>query len=167
MPRRGGDWSGLSGHCCEVCGRSSENVGPRRGFDYINDYCGGCCDLSSDDDGHTEEGFCRSCKKYITFQSAFDSYCGNCVKYCQLCGRNEYDDVIHPKDADKYKVPLDAAIVEIIDMEDYAVARLGEDAKHGEVVYLCKKCHNHKWKRHPKRGEHFPGFTPEEIKNAL
>ena len=91
MPRRGGDWSGLPGHCCEVCGRSSENVGPRRGFDYINDYCGGCCDLSSDDDGHTEEGFCRSCKKYITFQSAFDSYCGNCVKYCQLCGRNEYD----------------------------------------------------------------------------
>ena len=122
--------------------------------------------MSSDDDGHTEEGFCRSCKKYITFKSAFDSYCGNCVKYCQLCGRND-DDVIHPKDADKYKVPLDAAIVEIIDTEDYAVARLGEDAKHGEVVYLCKKCHNHKWKKHPKKGEHFPGFTPEEIENAL
>ena len=51
-------------------------------------------------------------------------------------------------------MPLDAAIVEIIDMEDCAVARLGEDAKHGEVVYLCKKCHNHKWKKHPKRGEH-------------
>ena len=65
----GGDWSGLPGHLCEVCGRSSENVGPRRGFDYVNDYCGGCCEISSDDDGHNKEGCCRSCKKYITFRS--------------------------------------------------------------------------------------------------
>ena len=52
MPRRGGDWSGRPGHRCEVCNRSSKNVGPRRGFDYANDVCGGCCEISSDDDGH-------------------------------------------------------------------------------------------------------------------
>eukprot|EP00563_Minutocellus_polymorphus_P018542 CAMPEP_0197717180 /NCGR_PEP_ID=MMETSP1434-20131217/1808_1 /TAXON_ID=265543 /ORGANISM="Minutocellus polymorphus, Strain CCMP3303" /LENGTH=141 /DNA_ID=CAMNT_0043301669 /DNA_START=65 /DNA_END=490 /DNA_ORIENTATION=+ len=41
----GGDWSGRPGHRCNLCGRSSEGVGPRRGFDYDNDICGGCCDL--------------------------------------------------------------------------------------------------------------------------
>lgn len=43
--RGGGDWSGRPGHRCTVCGRSSEGVGPRRGFDYDDDVCGGCCDL--------------------------------------------------------------------------------------------------------------------------
>ena len=128
MPRRGGDWSGLPGHRCEICGRSSENVGPRRGFDYINDCCGGCCEMSSDDDGHTEEGFCRSCKKNMYKRgSQIDNYCFNCVKTCQLCGLDN-----RPKDADKYKVPLDAAIVEIISMEDCVIAVLGEDAEHGD-----------------------------------
>lgn len=41
----GGDWSGMPGHRCQLCGRSSENVGPRRGFDYSEDVCGGCADL--------------------------------------------------------------------------------------------------------------------------
>jgi len=41
----GGDWSGRSGYRCKTCRRSSENVGPRRGFDYENGYCGGCTDL--------------------------------------------------------------------------------------------------------------------------
>ncbi|KAL7429462.1 hypothetical protein ACHAXM_001701 [Skeletonema potamos] len=41
-----GDWSGRPGHKCQLCGRSSEGVGPRRGFDYRNDVCGGCTDLS-------------------------------------------------------------------------------------------------------------------------
>mmetsp|Transcript_15999 Transcript_15999/g.34803 ORF Transcript_15999/g.34803 Transcript_15999/m.34803 type:complete len:142 (+) Transcript_15999:98-523(+) len=41
----GGDWSGMPGHRCQLCGRRSENVGPRRGFDYSDDICGGCADL--------------------------------------------------------------------------------------------------------------------------
>ena len=41
----GGDWSGRPGSRCEICGRRSENVGPRRGFDYANDVCGGCIEL--------------------------------------------------------------------------------------------------------------------------
>ena len=39
------DWSGRSGYRCEICGRRSENVGPRRGFDYRASVCGGCTDL--------------------------------------------------------------------------------------------------------------------------
>ena len=30
----GADWSGRPGQRCQCCGRRSENVGPRRGFDY-------------------------------------------------------------------------------------------------------------------------------------
>lgn len=41
----GGDWSGRPGSTCEICGRRSENVGPRRGFDYSSGVCGGCADL--------------------------------------------------------------------------------------------------------------------------
>jgi hypothetical protein len=36
------DWSGRPGHRCTYCSRRSENVGPRRGYNYKNDYCGGC-----------------------------------------------------------------------------------------------------------------------------
>lgn len=178
MLRRGGDWSGRPGHRCEVCNRSSSDVGPRRGFDYANDVCGGCCEISSDDDGHNEEGHCRSCKKYMYMKggpncvpvSGLDNYCMNCVKYCQLCGyRNDgsydhhADHDIRPKDAEKYKVPLDAAVVDIIDKCESVVAVLGEDAYDGEDVYLCKKCHNNKWKKHPKRGQPFAGYTKEQI----
>ena len=42
----GADWSGRPGYTCECCGRRSENVGPRRGFDYKDSFCGGCGDLS-------------------------------------------------------------------------------------------------------------------------
>ena len=41
----GGDWSGFGGYRCSVCGRRSDNVGPRRGFDYRTSTCGGCTDL--------------------------------------------------------------------------------------------------------------------------
>lgn len=41
----GGDWSGRPGHRCEMCGRRSENVGPRRGFSYADNMCGGCTEL--------------------------------------------------------------------------------------------------------------------------
>ena len=34
-------WSGRVSGRYELCGRRSENVGPRRGFDYVHDYCGG------------------------------------------------------------------------------------------------------------------------------
>ena len=37
------DWSGRGGGRCDMCGRRSENVGPRRGFDHRNNICGGCC----------------------------------------------------------------------------------------------------------------------------
>jgi len=116
--------------------------------------CGGCCEISSDDDGHNEEGHCRSCKKYMYMKggpncvpvSSLDHYCMNCVEYCQLCGYgdvvDDYNSNISPKDVEKYKVPLDAAIVEIIYSYDSVVAVLGEDAYDGEDVYLCKKCHN-------------------------
>jgi len=192
MPRRGGDWSGRPGHRCEVCNRSSENVGPRRGFDYANDVCGGCCEISSDDDGHNEEGYCRSCKKYMykdkyeklcagktydgfripvggaRVSGAFPAYCVKCCKECQLCYpafEKDCDPDIHPRDVDKYSVPIDLAIVEIIHGEECAVAVLGEDAKGGEIFYLCKRCHNTKWKKHPKRGQPFNGFTQEQINN--
>ena len=36
------DWSGRPGHRCTICNRRSEGVGPRRGFNYEDDYCGGC-----------------------------------------------------------------------------------------------------------------------------
>ena len=42
---QGGDWSGRPGFRCEICGRRSENVGPRRGFDYRLCVCGGCTEL--------------------------------------------------------------------------------------------------------------------------
>ena len=48
----GEDWSGRPGQRCECCGRRSENVGPRRGFDYRQGVCGGCCEL----DKMTEAG---------------------------------------------------------------------------------------------------------------
>jgi hypothetical protein len=35
---------------CLICNRRAENVGPRRGFDYKNNYCGGCVELSGSDD---------------------------------------------------------------------------------------------------------------------
>merc|ERR1712238_530533 len=41
----GGDWSGRPGARCSICGRRSEAVGGRRGFDYFVDMCGGCADL--------------------------------------------------------------------------------------------------------------------------
>ena len=164
----GGDWSGRPGHLCDYCGRSSANVGPRRGFDYINDVCGGCCALSSDDDGNTEENHCRKCKRLMSSYgsvvncaptSYLATYCGDCVKRCKLCG-----DVVHPyREVDKYSVPLDNAIKDIIDEDDYSIDRLGETAKHGETIYLCNECHKTKWKRHPNCGKPFPGYTAEEI----
>jgi len=91
----------------------------------------------------------------------------NCVEYCQLCGYgdvvDDYNSNISPKDAEKYKVPLDAAVVDIIDKCESVVAVLGEDAYNGEDVYLCKKCHNNKWKKHPKRSQPFTGYTKEQI----
>ena len=36
------DWSGRPGHRCSLCNRRSEGVGPRRGFNYKDGYCGGC-----------------------------------------------------------------------------------------------------------------------------
>lgn len=175
MPRRGGDWSGRPGHRCEVCNRQSSDVGPRRGFDYANDICGGCCEISSDDDGNNEEGHCRGCKKYMYMKggpncvpvSGLDNYCANCIKYCQLCNHPYKSDThdIPPKDAEKYKVPLDLAIVELVHADDVAVAVLGDDAKGGEVIHLCMNCHTNKWKKHKKRGQPFNGFTQEQIDN--
>ena len=49
-----GDWSGRPGSTCTICGRCSENVGPRRGFDYENDTCGGCVELSDSNDSDSE-----------------------------------------------------------------------------------------------------------------
>ncbi len=166
----GGDWSGQRGHRCDYCGRSSDNVGPRRGFDYVNDVCGGCCELSSDDDGHTEEGHCRQCKRFMYMHggpncapvSCFDTYCGNCVKLCELCSEH-----VHPhREMDKYSVPLDEAIKNIIDEDDFSIERLGVLAKDGETMYLCKECHKTKWKRHPNHGKAFPGYTVEEINES-
>eukprot|EP00035_Acanthoeca_spectabilis_P029499 m.474717 g.474717 ORF g.474717 m.474717 type:complete len:290 (-) comp36819_c0_seq1:140-1009(-) len=42
---RGADWSGRPGGRCHCCGRSAQGVGPRRGFDYKQQICGGCVDL--------------------------------------------------------------------------------------------------------------------------
>lgn len=36
------DWSGRPGGRCDMCNRCSENIGPRRGFNYQDSYCGGC-----------------------------------------------------------------------------------------------------------------------------
>ena len=36
------DWSGRPGHRCTICNRRSEYVGDRRGFNYLDNYCGGC-----------------------------------------------------------------------------------------------------------------------------
>lgn len=164
MPR-GGDWSGAPGHNCDVCGRRSENVGPRRGFDYANDVCGGCCDISSDDDGHNKEGYCRKCKQIIYMaggkncvpERSIHGYCGNCVKTCRICCEQ-----IHPRHSDRYAVPLDKAIKDILDEDEPSIWLLGEDAENGETTYLCKKCHVTKWARHPAKGNPFPGFTEEE-----
>ena len=41
----GADYSGRPGSRCRICNRSSENVGGRRGFDYRDRICGGCCEL--------------------------------------------------------------------------------------------------------------------------
>ena len=153
--------------------------------------CGGCCEISSDDDGHNEEGYCRGCKKYMykdkyeklcagktydgfripvggaCVSGAFPSYCVKCCKECQLCSHvdEDWDPFIHPRNVDKYSVPIDLAIGEVIHGDECAVAVLGEDAKGGEIFYLCKRCHNTKWKKHPKRGQPFNGFTQEQINN--
>lgn len=36
------DYSGRPGYTCSICSRGSESVGPRRGFNYKDEYCGGC-----------------------------------------------------------------------------------------------------------------------------
>ncbi|KAL7500350.1 hypothetical protein ACHAWT_010516 [Skeletonema menzelii] len=137
----GGDWSGQPGHRCDYCGRSSDNVGPRRGFDYINDVCGGCCELSSDDDGHTKYRQCRKCKRPMYSHGGGDFAPSSCFDtYC--------------------------AIKNIIDEDDYSFDVLGELAKDGETIYLCETCHKTKWKRHPNRGKPFPGYTVEEINES-
>ena len=40
---------------CLICNRKAENVGPRRGFDYKNNYCGGCVELSGSDDDDEDD----------------------------------------------------------------------------------------------------------------
>ena len=42
---QGADYSGRPGYRCQMCNRRSEFVGHRRGFDYCDRICGGCCDL--------------------------------------------------------------------------------------------------------------------------
>ena len=105
----------------------------------------------------------------VHVSGAFPAYCVNCCRECQLCTpvdedwNNDPD--IHPRDVDKYSVPLDMAVIELLAKHDSAVCRLGEDAKGGEIFYLCKKCYTNKWKKHPKRGQPFNGFTQEQINN--
>lgn len=41
----GADYSGRPGSRCRICNRRSDFVGARRGFDYRDQICGGCCDL--------------------------------------------------------------------------------------------------------------------------
>ena len=136
----GGDWSGAPGGVCSLCGRRSENVGPRRGYDYVNDYCGGCCDLSSDDDGHCEEGYCRQCGKNLCkIESSIDHYCMNCVKVCRNCSTQMSPEKVEV-------TPLDNIIKDMIDETDVWEDILGDDAKDGDPVDLCKSCHK-KWRR--------------------
>ena len=63
-------------------------------------------------------------------------------------------------------MPLDEAIKNIIDEDDYSFDVLGEIAKDGETIYLCGDCHKTKWKRHPNRRKPFPGYTAEEINES-
>ena len=118
--------------------------------------------------GQTKEYHCRNCKKFMYTHggkncvpvSSFDTYCRNCVKSCQLCCED-----VHPyREMDKYSVPLDKAIKDIIEEEgDYSLDRLGEIAKDGDTTYLCRKCHRTKWKRHPNCGKPFPRYAVEEL----
>lgn len=134
----GGDWSGAPGYRCDICGRRSETVGPVRGFDYASSICGGCCAISSDDDGHNEENHCRACKKYMyNTMSEVDNYCSDCVPLCPVCSEQ-----FHPKYRDKCATRLDGIIRQMIeDTGDAVDDVLGEDAVDGEeIVTLCKKC---------------------------
>ena len=45
---------------------------------------------------------------------------------------------------------------------DYSIDVLGDDAKDGETVKLCKRCYG-VWKHHPQKGKLFPGFTADEL----
>merc|ERR1711957_774725 len=92
--------------------------------------------------------------------SAIDSYCADCVECCKLCTED-----IHPKRQDKYSIPLDDAVKRSIDAVDFSIDCLGEDAKAGETIHLCKKCFR-EWERHPDKGKPFPGFTKEEREQA-
>ena len=95
--------------------------------------------------------------KNCALRSCYGDYCADCVKMCKNCPED-----IHPKYADRHSVPLDEAVKAIIDETDISIDLLGDDAKDGDTIYLCKKCLG-KWKRHPQRGKPFPGFTKEEI----
>lgn len=121
----GGDWSGKPGHRCDVCNRRSENVGPRRGFDYANDVCGGCCDISSDEDEYN----CNSCKKNLyKRQTQVEGYCFDCVGYCQVCMQD-----IHPND--EVERPLDDDVRSLVGDPEEAEERFGD----GDVT-LCPEC---------------------------
>jgi hypothetical protein len=75
---------------CEICNRRSENVGPRRGFDYSDSVCGGCCDL--DEPARRPEGkgdgefSCISCGGILyKMESEIEGHCQDCVEQCYLC----------------------------------------------------------------------------------
>lgn len=71
--RKGADWSGRGGYRCDVCGRRSENVGPRRGFDYSISMCGGCTELSEPEDGGEDDGVEDSDEDSDDESQCFDS----------------------------------------------------------------------------------------------
>jgi len=119
---------------------------------------------------YTKKHHCRNCKRFMYTHggancaptSSFDDYCHDCVKLCRICCED-----VHPFwEMDTYSVPLDEAIKNIIDEDDYSFDVLGEIAKDGETIYLCETCHKTKWKRHPNRGKPFPGYTVEEINES-
>ena len=140
----GGDWSGRPGHKCQLCGRSSEGVGPRRGFDYQHNVCGGCTsltDLESDGDG--DEGRCKECGEIIygdndTGEGEDFGYCNECADCCAIC--NEYLKPPFLKKHGTFKLDsklrqqLLKAEPEWYENEDI------QNMKDGEEIYLCRDC---------------------------
>lgn len=76
--------------------------------------------------------------EYKSF-SEIDGYCSNCVGHCVICGEQ-----FHPKYKDKWATPLDQHIKDLID-DDWEDV-LGEDAKDGDSVEICKSCRR-KWRQ--------------------
>ena len=135
------DYSGRPGARCTLCNRRSEFVGARRGFDYRNNLCGGCYELSDEDDEDEGGENCKGCGDNLyELPSEIDGYCQNCVVMCDACGATVItEDVValslSPSSRQKLRVHQQR-----IDEEERAAEVEVDEMKDDEQIEICSDC---------------------------